>query len=177
MDIETIIKELIEKHNSFIDYINNLTSEEYFYRFEQKWTAEQQLEHIVLCTQPLLQVYSMEKSMIEKHFGKTERQGNTYKTLLENYKQKLNEGGKAPERFVPTTSEKNSKEILTSQLTKTIADLCAAIKTFEDKELDRLLIPHPLLGNLTLREMLYNAIQHVIHHHQATKQNLLNTVL
>ena len=172
MNKQAIIHSLADNHNSFMNYINELTADEYSYSFQQKWTAAQQLEHIVLCVKPLVQVFSLDKSIIEQNFGRTDRQNRTYEILLKNYLEKLNEDGKAPTRFVAEAISQNDKQVLIETLTKSINDLCLKIQKFNDEELDSLLIPHPLLENLTLREMLYNAIYHVTHHQKLTELGL-----
>lgn len=172
MNKNTITDLLNENYVSFIDYINALTSEEYNFSFQNKWSAAQQLEHIILCVKPLVKVFGMEKTEIGQNFGKSDRPSRTYKVLLHEYLKKLNEGGKAPDRFVPVNIPANQKEVSTGLLKKMITDLCLLIEKFSEQELDAFYIPHPLLQNLTLREMLYNAIYHVEHHHEAAKQNL-----
>lgn len=162
---------LAEKYNAFLDYINGLSNEEYLFSYQQKWTAAQQLEHIVLCLKPLVQFFGLDRSTIIQKFGKVESTGRNYDVLLRDYVAKLNEGGKAPEQYVPTTSS-DDREILNMSLLKMIDELCLKIETFTEWELDTLGIPHPLLGKLSLREMLFNAIYHVEHHHEATKLNL-----
>ena len=172
MDKRAIIDLLHKNYSSFITYINDLSPEEYSFRYEEKWTAGQQLEHIVLCVKPLVQVFSMDKSAIEQNFGRSGKPGRTYEALSENYMEKLKEGGKAPVRYVPEAMSPNQKAMLNETLTKMIQNLCSKIETFTEEELDTLLIPHPLLGNLTLREMLYNAIYHVQHHYEQAIHNL-----
>ena len=53
-----------------------------------------------------------------------------------------------------------------------IEKLNKEIEVFTEEELDTLLIPHPLLRNISLREMLYNAIYHVEHHQKQAENNL-----
>ncbi|MCW3083306.1 MAG: hypothetical protein JWP12_672 [Bacteroidetes bacterium] len=173
MNKQQIIESLQSKYHSFIDYINSLSTGEYVYSYQQKWTAGQQLEHIVLCVKPIVQVFSMDAAAIEKNFGSTDRISSTYEALLQEYTEKLKEGGKAPSRYVPESSLPD-REVLTETLAKLIAELNSKIENFTEQELNRLCIPHPLLGNLTLREMLYNVIYHVQHHQEITFQNLKN---
>jgi hypothetical protein len=40
------------------------------------------------------------------------------------------------------------------------------LKKFSEDDLDSIRLPHPLLGKLTVREMLYFAVYHVGHHHR-----------
>ena len=172
MNKQAIIEAFTKNYTSFIAYINELTNEEYSFSYQQKWTAGQQLEHIVLCVKPLVQVFSMDKEMIAQNFGLSDKASRTYEVLLSDYKEKLHEGGKAPTRYVPETVLPTQREALTEALLKMTQNLCSKIESFTEQELDTLSIPHPLLGSLTLREMLYNAIYHVEHHQDQAKQNL-----
>ena len=176
MNKQTLIEALSKNYHSFINYINSLTIEECSFSYQQKWTAGQQLEHIVLCIKPLVQVFSMDKPAIVQTFGVADRPGITYDALLTNYKEKFKEGGKAPERFVPEPVSPDQRELLSETLKKLTNELCSKIDSFTEQELDSLCIPHPLLGKLTLREMLYNAIYHVEHHHKQAQQNLRELV-
>jgi DinB superfamily len=172
MNKQTIINLLNENYSSFVNYINQLTPAEYMFSYQLKWTAAHQLQHIILCVKPLVQVFSLDKMVIEKQFGITDRQNLTYEILLSQYLKKLQEGGKAPVQFLPEIALQNEQQNITESLLQLVKDLCLNIETFTENELDTLLIPHPLLGNLTFREMLYNAIYHVTHHQQQAEENL-----
>jgi hypothetical protein len=167
-----LTEQLTQKHQAFVADMMALTPEAYAFRYEDKWTAGQQLEHILLCVKPLVQVYSMDTAMIAQTFGTTDRVGLTYDELLAAYLEKLNAGGKAPSRFVPESSLATQQALLGDMLTNLVSTLCEKVNTLSDEALDTLQIPHPLLGNLTLREMLYNAIYHVQHHHLIAKERL-----
>ena len=164
MNKHTIIELFKEKYTRFIDSINSLSQDDYHYSYRQKWTAGQQMQHIVLCVKPLVQVYGMEKSAIEKSFGSTDRLGRTYEELKAEYLLKLVSGGLAPEKYVPKDDIAPGREVLVKTLHNMVQKLCDEIETFTEQELDKLCIPHPLFGLLTLREMLYNASYHVEHH-------------
>ncbi len=178
MDKKMITAKLVEKHHAFIRYIESLTTADYLFRYEQKWTAAEQLAHIVLCTAPLVKVFCADKEMIAQNFGHAKQPGMTSKALQEYYTEKLKQGGKAPERYVPERGIPEAKDILITDLQKMIKTLCTAIGSFSEAELDTLCIPHPLLGTLTLREILYNTIHHVEHHKAQIRQHLaFNTVV
>ena len=110
--------------------------------------------------------------MIFQHFGTSEKPNKSYDTLLSEYLDKLNHGGKAPNQYLPKSISEKEKSKLLKTLLILIETLCSKIKNFSDKELKTLCIPHPLLGNIILLEMLYNAIYHVEHHQKQTKINL-----
>ena len=144
--------ELKEKYTAFTDYIGSLSEEEYQYQYENKWSAAQQLDHIVLCVAPLVQVYGMGKAGIEQMFGNV--------TVIRDYEtHKAAYLGKL-------------REVLIGKLSQQISILCEKVNSFSEEELETLAIPHPLLGKIALKEMLYNAVYHVQHHQQQAMQNL-----
>ncbi len=116
----------------------------------------------------------MDRLMIEKKFGRLEREKHTYEELRSEYRKITNEGVKAPERFIPGTITIDQRELLIEKLNSLIIEFGQKIEIFSEQELNSLLIPHPSLGSLTLREMLYNLAYHFEHHRLAIVTNLKN---
>lgn len=163
-----ITKELAKKYAEFVQRIHQLSEEEYlFHPSPGKWNAAQHLNHLVLAVQPLVYVYTLPETAIEAKFGRVGRRNDTYEELKAAYLVKLKEGGKAPEQFVPKEEITASKEALTEQLMALITQYNAAILKLAKADFETLLIPHPLLGLITLKEMAYNASYHVEHHRKA----------
>jgi hypothetical protein len=107
--------------------------------------------------------------------GKPNRPSRTYQELVNRYQTKLQKGGKAGGRYVPTIispgygQAKLVDDFLTSmdRLSSTIT------KRWKDEKLDQYLAPHPLLGKITLRELGYFTIYHTWHHLAIMKQRVL----
>jgi hypothetical protein len=172
MKRELIKRLLSENHASFIDYINSLTKEKFLFAPQNKWTAGQQLDHIYLSAKPVALALSLPHFFLRLAFGKANRPSRTYEDLVKKYLTKLENGGKATRRFIPKAINVDQKESITKALNKSITTLCTKIEKFSEQELDTLVLPHPLMGKLTIREMLYFTIYHVTHHHAITKRNL-----
>jgi hypothetical protein len=96
-------------------------------------------------------------------FGKSNRSSRSYDELVSKYKSRLDAGGKSTTRFLPDTTCDRIK--LQDAVERHVNILCKRIDRFSEHELDKYILPHPLLGKLTLREMLYFTIHHVEHHH------------
>jgi hypothetical protein len=96
-------------------------------------------------------------------FGTANRKSRSYEELVARYHSKLKAGGRASGRFVPPPKT-DSVEKLSANLSKVVQALARRIDRFSETQLDQLILPHPLLGKLTLREMLYFTIYHVQHH-------------
>lgn len=168
MTKQEIIVQLKNNHLAFVEYINSLNEKDFLYAPETKWTAGQQLDHIHRSTSPVLLALSLPKLMLKLLFGKSNRPSKTYDALIEKYNQALTKGGRASGRFIPKPIGFNDKQPLINALTNTINKLSSKIENLTENELDAYILPHPLLGKLTLREMLYFTVHHVKHHHNLT---------
>jgi DinB superfamily len=172
MTRQELTNSLIQSHTSFINYINALSAHDFEISKQEKWAAGQQLEHIVICTNPLTQALLLPKFVVKMLFGKANRQSKSFDEIVAKYTLKLQNGGKASSRFIPKAVSFGEKEKLINTLNKTIKKLTAQLNGLSDEQLDTLILPHPLLGKLTLREMIYFTIYHVKHHHDITVRNL-----
>jgi hypothetical protein len=120
----------------------------------------------------LAQGFRLPKWLIKIIFGRSNRSGKTYDELINKYHLKLNDGGRASGRFIPkevTSSEKNK---IIDLLNSDLLSMTKNLKKFTETELDEIVLPHPLLGKITIREMMYFTIYHVEHHMNLTKRNI-----
>ena len=97
-------------------------------------------------------------------FGKTNRPSKTFDELVAKYKVKLAAGGRASRPFIPPFISFEKKDELIKKYTLQKQKLIAKIERQSEKDLDVYILPHPLLGKVTLREMLYFTIHHNDHH-------------
>lgn len=172
MNLSELKSNLLESHRSFISTINGLSDEEFIFSANGKWTAGQQAEHLLLSVKPLNKILAMPKLTVKVMFGTANRPSKTYEALVQKYETKLAEGGKATVQFVPPVVELKQKEILLSELLSRAEKLCRQLDDFTEEQMDEYILPHPLLGKLTLREMMHFTIHHVGHHQKITLRNL-----
>lgn len=169
---QELIDKLKENHAAFMDYIDSLTAEEYKRSRNGKWTAGQQLDHIRISVKPITQALAMPRLGLKAMFGKANRPSKSYDELVTKYKLKLQAGGVATSRFLPKEVVFEQKEHLIKSVNEVVSKLCKQLLDYSEKDLDELTLPHPLLGKLTLREMIYFTMYHVVHHHKSAEQNL-----
>jgi hypothetical protein len=172
---KTEIKQhLTDSYQRFIVYLQALPDDDFTYAYETKWTAAQHLDHIVKSISPVNTAFAIPALILKTLFGKANRNSRTYDELVEQYKQKLAEGGRASGKFVPPPNVSViHREKLVTQLSKVVHQLVKRIEGFSEHDLDHFVLPHPLLGKLTLREMLYFTIYHAGHHEKLIKEYLL----
>lgn len=171
--IKTNLKrQLKENYDSFISFIESLSKENYHLKPNEKWSAGEHLAHLVLSVRPLIAAMQLDKTEMQTKFGSAEQVMRSYEDMRALYFEKLTLGGKAPKRFDPAFHEQVNRTELCEQLTKDIENLCQCIENFSEEELDQMALPHPLLGKLSLREMLYNTIYHGQHHENLAAKSL-----
>jgi DinB superfamily len=172
MNQQEIINQLEQNHKIFINYIKSLSDDSFIFRKEEKWSAGQQLEHICRAVSPLNLAFSLPNFVLKMLFGKANRPSKSYDELVKKYQDKLQNGATATGRFVPPIIKVEQKERLCKKLSKSIDTLNQKIKNYTEQELDTFILPHPLLGKVTTREMLYFTIYHVEHHLAICKRDV-----
>lgn len=176
MDKGEILHGLYFSHARFISRITALPDSEYVRSTNGKWTPGQQLDHIIKSVRPVNLAFGLPGFLLRIVFGKANRPSKTYEELVEKYHTKLASGYKASAPFVPNSIGVHYRERLPKKLRTLIYSLSYRANSFTEKQLDTFLLPHPLLGKLTLREMLYFTIYHAEHHNKQTLNNLENQV-
>ena len=164
-----IIDALNEKVDAFNKYISLLDKEKFEASPNGKWSAGQNLDHLIRAIKPLQLAYSLPKFALVTLFGKPNRPSRTYDELVIKYKAKLNAGGKASRAFIPPAVSFEKKDALLKKYATQKKLLIAKIEKQSEAGLDKYILPHPLLGKITLREMLYFTIHHNQHHLELLK--------
>lgn len=172
MDKTAIQQQLTEKHQALIDFVFTLSEADFLYAPPGKWNAGQQLEHIYKSVRPVKLAFLLPTFLLSLLFGKNNRPSRNYNDLVNKYKEKLMGGGKAPAPFLPSPVLFIQRTTLKNKLSQVIHSISHHLNKYSEAELDLYILPHPLLGKLTLREMLYFTIYHVEHHHQLVIQGL-----
>jgi hypothetical protein len=159
-----LISALNEKVDDFNNYISPLTKEQFEATPNGKWSAGQNLDHLIRAIKPLQLAYGLPKFALMILFGKTNRPSRTYDEVVTKYKTKLGAGGKASRPFIPPAIGFQKKDELIKKYTDQKQKLVTKIEKQSESDLDKYILPHPLLGKVTLREMLYFTIHHNEHH-------------
>ncbi len=168
-DKPQIVTALNEKVDAFNNYISLLNKKQFELSPDGKWSAGQNLDHLIRSIKPLQMAYALPKFTLAILFGKSNRPSGTYDELMIKYKAKLEAGGKAGRAFVPPVIGFEKKDVLIKKYDVQKQKLVAKIKKQSEADLDKYVLPHPLLGKVTLREMLYFTIHHNEHHLELLK--------
>jgi hypothetical protein len=164
MNKNDIIARLRSNHLSFTSLILSLNEQQFLFTINNKWTAGQQAEHILRSVKPVNLAFGLPHFFLRIMFGKSNRPSKSFDGLVQKYNDKLAAGGKASARYIPNAVVFTEREKTCASILKVNDALCKKLNRCSETELDGYILPHPLLGKLTLREMLYFNIHHVKHH-------------
>ena len=131
---------------------------------EGRWTAGQQLDHLIRSTKPLNMALRLPRLALRMKFGTAKSPGAALGALAARYESTLASGGKASGQFVPPEVGLEAKGSLLETFRSEGERLIQVIGKWSESDLDRYLLPHPLLGYLTVREMLFFTYHHMGHH-------------
>ncbi|MGQ7947330.1 DinB family protein [Flavobacterium sp. WC2509] len=136
-----------------------------------KWSVTQNVEHITLTLSRVTNYLSLPKSNIESNFGLSKRESNTYEEFIKNFQNVIANGITTTTPFIPESNlETDSKESV-NQGKKILEAFISSLQNWSEDELEKYNCPHPVLGKITAREILYFTIYHVQHHNEIIIKN------
>jgi len=172
MTKQEIIQKLTASYQDFAQYATSLSEGDFLYAAPEKWSAGRQVHHLISSVSPLALAMKLPFFALKFMFGKANRPSKNYEELVQKYQGKLGAGGKAPKQFTPPEITFSQKEKLIRALQKEVEKVCKGLESFSEVDLDAYILPHPLLGKLTVREMMYFTIYHVGHHKKLIENTL-----
>lgn len=165
MELKEISELLAIEIQRTVDKIEHFEDEQFFAPYGVKWSMALQLMHLTRSVKPLNQALSAPKLLLRTQFGRPKRPSMSYEGIVNKYNKAV-----IPEKtgFEPTLPDEPLREIITDSFKKHHATLLRLLdEKWEDDNLDDYQVPHPALGKLTIREMLYFMIHHLRHHQLA----------
>lgn len=168
------IADLIEaKHSELITWLEQQPDAFWTLGPENKWTTGQQALHLLQSLVPLNNALSMPKFLLQLKFGKANRPSKAYDALVKRYQERLYEAkGKtfkgSQNMRVPPLSD---KLYILNRLQCEHKKLQYKTRRISDRNLDILVLPHPLMGKMPVREIIMWTAHHVEHHTEILKEN------
>jgi DinB superfamily len=135
-----------------------------------KWSAGQHLDHLIRSSQPVYMAMGLPAFLLKLLFGKPNRSARNFDELVMYYKEKLIKGGAASGRFLPPAILYSEQQKKVNRFLHLKDKLQKRIMLLPNNKLDNCLLPHPLLGKITIREMLFFTIYHTTHHLQIVEK-------
>lgn len=136
----------------------------------EKWSQGQQIDHLIRAAKPLAMGFRLPKIVPRLLFGKPNRPSITFQELAAKYQRGLANGGKASWAYTPPSIQSSAKVLLLLKYEQIHEQFANALSSWSEQDLDNYLMPHPIIGKLTVREMVMFTLYHNYHHFAAIRE-------
>jgi hypothetical protein len=132
------------------------------------WSPAEHVRHLRKSSAPLVTALKIPRFLLRMRFGSHAGASRSFARIREVYRGDLAAGATAG-RFAPhpeaapANATDRRHEIMNAWTAVTV-DLTGAMASWSEPDLDRHQLPHPILGRLTVREMLAFTVYHTAHH-------------
>lgn len=133
------------------------------------WSPADHLRHLTRSVRPLAKALGLPRLLLRLRFGKAKEPSRTLEEVVAVYRQALADGGQASGGYLPTRRDPSLdddafREQVLRYWRAASEELDSVVARWHEPALDRLQLPHPLLGNMTVREILLFTLYHNAHH-------------
>lgn len=174
----TLLESLASEERDVAAFFRSLSPDEFVLRVGDAWTPAEHLQHLGIAVSAVARGLSIPPWLLRLRFGRARQPSRSFIELRDAYRERLARGGRASGRFVPPR-EGLSPEQATGRQAQLLARwqrvnsrLVSSLDHWSDGNLDRIRLPHPILGKITAREMVFFIIYHGHHHIAAAKSRL-----
>lgn len=173
MSKKEIIEILEQKHQNLFDWLSSSGAENWEKGPIDKWTQGQHILHLFDSIVLLNKALRYPKFLLKYKFGTSNRPSRTYDEVSKRYEERLSVNKEKAKNFnknlkKPLLTERN---LLIDALQVQNKKLQYKTSKLKDKHLDTLLLPHPLMGKMTLREIIMWTAYHTETHLIILKNN------
>lgn len=173
-----LLTALMHVEHEVASFFDSLSAAELSARSGEAWTAAEHLDHLNTAVSAVARGMSVAPWMLRLRFGRASGTSRPYAQIRETYRARLASGAGASGVFVPVRRELDPsaalahREALLARWARVNARLRASLDRWSEAKLDTIRLPHPILGMLTVREMLFFTVYHNQHHIEAAKRRL-----
>ena len=169
-EISSLLK---NKHESLFNWLDNQSIDRWEKGPENKWTTGQQVLHLLQSAKQLNKALGIPKLILKYKFGKSNRIPRDYEAIVNRYNERLKAAkgrtfGPSQNMRIPNKIEKVN---LIKQLQLEHERLQSHLTKWKDNKLNSLLLPHPLMGKMPVREIIMWSAYHVEHHTKALQSD------
>lgn len=143
-------------------YLEGFSNEEFYAPQGEHWSPAEHVRHLTKSVRAVARGMRQPRLLLRLMFGLADDHSRGFSELLEVYRQKLADGATAG-RFTPSPN-KRGRDAIMEHWHIASKQLNLALASWSEEELGVYRLPHPLLGKLTVREMLLFTVFHNAHH-------------
>jgi hypothetical protein len=165
-ELVTALQAMVGEGAAFVDTLGDAT---FFAPQGDRWSPAEHIRHLRKGSAALAPALKLPLFVLELRFGRHRGASRTFLEMHETYKKALAAGAQAgsfaptPEPVTPSDPVARRAKILHDWL-RTNRALCDAASGWSEAKLDKAQGRHPVLGMLSVRELLEFTIFHTTHH-------------
>ncbi len=163
-----LLQELGSLHERSTDFWQAFDTAAFFAPLGEAWSPADNVRHLIKSCRPVARALELPKASLIVVGGWSFRGSRSYAEIRDTYRAAL-AGGVTAGRFAPKPEPPGedpeaSRRDLMALRDEVARHLHRAAERWGERGLDRLRMPHPSLGLLTVREMLCFTLYHNLHH-------------
>ena len=163
-------------HDESEKYWASFETPVFFAKIGDAWSPSENVRHLTKSIRAVTRGLRLPRLFIRIAFRTADRPSRSYEEMRAVYRAALSRGGKAG-KYAPA-QQALSQDLSTERArimayhSTAVSELCSAASEWTERDLDRLQMPHPLMGPLTVREMLLFTLYHNSHHVEGVRARL-----
>lgn len=179
MPLASLLEELLGTEREVASFFGLIPDSEFVRRLGEAWSPAEHLDHLNIAVSAVAQGFAMSPLLLRLRFGSSKRESRSYDQLRADYQSRLKAGGRAAGRFVPSamangaTDASARKKNLLERWIRVNRRLRKGLEKWSERNLERVQMPHPLLGKITARELVFFTIYHGRHHVVAVQNRMV----
>ncbi len=160
------LSNILEEMNAYVATVDDATFKK---SVNGKWSIAQNIDHLTISNTVTTAALGMPRIVLKQLFKTNQRPLWNYDEVVWRYQRSLGNGAKASLPYQPKISLMPVRALVMRFWKGSSKSLLKALDACSETDLDTYLIPHPIIGKMTLRELLFFTIYHIGHHLNTVK--------
>jgi hypothetical protein len=178
---EDLLRALAKLEAGDLKFWLGIPPERFATPFGESWSPADTVRHLIKSTTPVTRALRLPRMVLWALFGQGTGVSTRYPDLVARYRAVLAGGARATGRYVPSQQRSPDdlgayQQALVSRCQSGVETLTRTLEAWDDVDLDRCRLPHPMLGKLTVREMMFFTLYHYEHHRAGVAKRLADAV-
>jgi len=166
--LQDILREMTRLHSEGATFLGTIPPDVFARPQGGKWSPGDHVRHLAKSLRPVAMGLGLPRFVPRLLFGGGSGASRSFALMKTTYLERLAAGAQAG-RFAPSTRPLPPdlggwREGVLAQFREANSAVCAKALQWDERALDRVRMPHPALGKLTVREMLFFSLYHNAHH-------------
>lgn len=174
------ILQTLEKVSREVVYtFKSISHEELFAHLDGGWSPIETLEHLIKASKEVKSTLKRSGILLRLRGGKPKHTSRRYAELQQAYLVLLAGGAHVDQNSPARIEQPGSRDEIDKMRQKAMRrwktlnnDVRSTLELWREKELEKYQISHPIMGKLTIREMLLLTIYHDLHHLHMIQQRI-----